>query len=309
VRRLLVVSLAVAGALLLGGVRAAAPGFLVAGDPPPLDRPPAPAESQPDTFFQERLFFPGLEAVRRSPPPTAQGPVVGGLVPHHTLAGSMFSRFFVSLETSPPGTVIVVGPNHDHRGQKVITGRRGWSTPFGVVASNEELVSRLVTGGLAVEDEEALGPEHSVGALMAYVKYHAPAARVVPLILHRTVTRREMERLAEALAPLVGPQCVLVASVDFSHYLTRRQAEANDQVTMKAILDFDLDALMGLDSTFVDSPPSLGVLMLTMQRIGAQGPEVLGNTNSGVILGSDSVESTSYFTLRYAARAPAGTSR
>ncbi|HWI60739.1 MAG TPA: AmmeMemoRadiSam system protein B [Symbiobacteriaceae bacterium] len=272
--------------------------------PPPALRTAGPGV-QPDVFYDPASFFNGLEVLRsRGLPPARPGALVGGLVPHHNLAGEMFSRLFVQFEAAPPKTVIVVGPNHDNRGQRVITGRRGWSTAFGVVEADQALVTKLEAAGLATVDDRSLEPEHAIGALMPYLKYHAPAAKVVPVILHRGVTLREMERLAGFLAPLLSPDTVLVASVDFSHYLTRTRAEANDAVTLKAIQAFDLPALMEMGPDFVDSPPSLGVLMLAMRQIGADGPVVEGNTNSGRLFGSDLAETTSYFTFSY--RLPGG---
>lgn len=301
-----------AGALLAGGaavpwraVRPAAGPVTAPAQAAPRPAPPATARYgvQPDRFYDATSFFNGLEVLRtRGLPPVREGIVVGGLVPHHNLAGEMFSRFFVQLEARPPATVIVVGPNHDNRGQPVTTGRWGWSTAFGVVEADQALVTRLEEAGLATVDDPSLEPEHSIGALMPYVKYHAPGAKVVPIVLHRGVTTREMEALAGFLAPLLSADTVLVASVDFSHYLTRAQAEANDAVTLKAILDFDLTGLMGMGPDYVDSPPSLGVLMLAMRRLGAEGPIVEGNTNSGRLFGSDVAETTSYFTFSYRLR-------
>ncbi|MFZ5827655.1 MAG: AmmeMemoRadiSam system protein B [Bacillota bacterium] len=280
--------------LLLGpGRPAEAPSARVA--------PPGPsvAAVQPNAFFDPALFYPGLQvAAGQSAEPTA-GRLVGGVVPHHNLAAALLSGFFVQLEERPPATVIVVGPNHENRGQAVITGYRGWQTDFGVVETDRRLVQALVREGLAVVDEEALSAEHTIGALMPYLKYHAPDARLVPLILHRDIALPQLHRLAEALAGELGDDRLLLASVDFSHYLTRSEAEKKDAETLQAIEAFDLPALMRMGPDHVDSPGSLAVLMLAMQKLGARGPHKTGHTNSGVILPSETIETTSYFTFVY----------
>lgn len=287
------------------------------GAPAAAPAPPAPSAAeravsygvQPDNFYDPTAFFGGLEALRsKGLPPVRDAALIGGLVPHHNLAGEMFSRLFIQLEAHPPRTVIVVGPNHANRGQRAITGRRGWTTAFGVVPADQALVSHLAEAGLATIDDDALANEHAIGALMPYLQYHAPGAQVVPIILHRGVTLPEMERLAAFLAPLLSEDTLLVASVDFSHYLTRAQAEANDAVTLKAIQDFDLEALLAMGPDHVDSPASLGVLMLAMRELDAEGPTVEANTNSGRLVGSDVAGTTSYFTLSYRLRrsAPPG---
>ena len=277
----------VAGALLSGGAPSARPAIRT-----------APMEVQPDIFFDQHEFHKGLGEVRTRQITGGDG-LVGGVVPHHNLAGAMFSTFFVQLEADPPETLIVVGPNHEHQGQRVITGRRGWATPFGTVEADLPLVEALVKAGLATVDDGALEKEHAVGALMPYLMYHAPGARVLPIVLHRDVTMAQMEQLAKTLAPWLDGSRVLVASVDFSHYLKRAEAEAKDEVTWAAIQRFDLAALRRMGPDHIDSPGALGVLMLTMREIGAKGPSMEGHTNSGVLLNSDHIETTSYFVLTY----------
>lgn len=304
--------LLVAGALLLAGAPAPgrpappATGASTAAPRPPLataatGAPPAVAPGvQPDVFFDPTSFYNGLEVVRAKAAPTARpGTLIGGLVPHHNLAGELLSRLLIQLEAHPPRTVIVVGPNHDNRGQSIITGRRSWATAFGAVTADQALVAGLAESGLATIDDPSLEPEHAIGALMPYLKYHAPSAAVVPIILHRGVTLAQMNQLAAHLAPLISADTLLIASVDFSHYQTRLTAEANDAETLQAILDFDLDRLLAMGPEHVDSPPSLGVLMLVMRQLGAAAPVVEANTNSGRLFGTDLAETTSYFTFSY----------
>jgi MEMO1 family protein len=305
-------ALAAAGALLAlpgpAGTRNSAGGRVGAPSPTRAEAAPAPridrpSETQPNRFFEPASFDPGLRAVTAvGLPPVGPGRLVGGVAPHHALAGSNLSRFFLRLEAEPPQTLIVVGPNHPERGQRVITGRRGWATDFGVVETEAPLVDALVKAGLATVDEETLAEEHSVGALMPYLKYHAPKTRVVPLILHKDITLAELQRLAEVLAPAVNENRILVASVDFSHYLTRREAQAKDEQTWAAIESADLQELLRMGPDHLDCPPALVLVMLTMERLGAEGPVVEAHTNSGILLASDTIETTSYFTLTYRIR-------
>lgn len=291
---------------LAGWARAPAP---VQPAAPPAASPaqtgpalPSPG-TQADQFFDGDLFLQGLrerQAMKRvGPAAEPKRTLAGGLVPHHNLAAANLSAFFLELEAEPPRTVIVVGPNHENLGQRVITGRYGWATSFGRVDPDLDLIGRLAEEGLATVDDQALAREHSVGALMPYLKYHAPDTRVVPLVLHSDLTLGELRRLADHLAPHLTADRLLLASVDFSHYLTRDEAEAKDRVTLDAILRRDLAAIRQMNNDYVDSPPSLILLLLLMERLGAAGPEILAHTNSGVLLGSDLIETTSYFTFAY----------
>jgi len=288
-------------ALLLGiaGVAKAPPTG--GGAAAPLAPAPVRAEPvQPNRFYDPNLFYGGLQAAdSQADPPPLEGRLVGGLVPHHNLAAELLTRFFRQLEANPPSTVIVVGPNHEARGQPVVTGRRGWQTEFGVVEADQPLIDSLVADSLASVDDTTLEPEHAIGALMPYLKYHAPNAKVVPLILHREVGLPEIQHLAKALAQRMGEETLLLASVDFSHYLTRAEAEAKDAQTLPLIEAMDLSALMRLGPDHIDSPGSLSLLMLVMRERSAEGPHLTGHTNSGIILQDDRIETTSYFTFTY----------
>jgi len=303
-----------AGALLAGGVRprralpatsapaAAAPASPASAVPAPVASPTVPhrdVQTQPNAFFDGAQFGLGLRAGRAHPAPALTGTLVGGLVPHHILASTLLATFWQQLEAQPPHTVIVVGPNHPARGQRIITGRRGWATDFGVVEADNRLIDALVATGLVTVDDETLSEEHSEGAEMPYIKYHAPQATVVPLILHKDVKPEELARLIDVLAPHLGKDCILVASMDFSHYLTRVEAEAKDPESLAAIRSHDLATLWAMGPDHLDSPPSVGMLLLAMQRLGLEQPEILGHTNSGYILQNDATETTSYFVFRY----------
>lgn len=281
---------------------------------------PRPTPVHPDRFFLAEQFYAGLQAAQdgrvpgalpeggdgpdsgpvAQPQPQSQPPpLAGGLVPHHLVAGALITDFFLDLARNPPSTIILVGPNHENRGARIATSRLGWATPFGTVAPASDLVDRMVRDGRLVVDDQALAPEHSVGGLMPYIRYHLPEARVVPIILHGDVSLAEVERLAGVVAPEVERGAALVASVDFSHYLTRAEAEERDRETWRAIAGYDLPAIMRMGDDHLDSPASLFLLLATMRRLGIHGPVRTAHTNSGVLMGSDFAETTSYMLLKY----------
>lgn len=307
--RLAAVAAVCAAALAAGVVgKGAAPRAAVDATPPTGAGRAATQRAHPNAFFNPTLFYQGLEAARRSAsgagPVTASaaGRLAGGLVPHHDLAAELLSGFFLLLEEDPPEVIFLVGPNHEAAGPPVITGRRPWQTDFGLVEVDPGAVDALVGLGLAAVEEDVLAREHAMGTLMPYIKFHAPEARVVPLILHRGLSRADLERLAGALAAELGPGRILVASVDFSHYLTRPEAEAMDRETLATITAGDLDRLLQMGPEHLDSPGSVAVLLTAMAAAGADGPTVLGHTNSGAILRDDLIETTSYFTFVFTHR-------
>jgi AmmeMemoRadiSam system protein B len=260
--------------------------------PPKTDLNPA----HPSSFVTRQELHAALAAAAQRPE-IPEGRIVSGVVPHHLLAGRLIAEFMEVLAGQEPDLIILVGPNHPNEGGRVITGLYDWQTPEGLVRTDAAVTRDLLNRGLAVRDEETLSREHSVGALVPFIKHFLPQARVVTLILHRDVSGRELDGLAAALEPRLGQKAVLVASVDFSHYLTRREAEAKDEYTLKVMRNFDYATLFRLDNDYLDSPASLALVFRCAEGKGLRQFSVLENTNSGILLQNDVMDTTSYFTL------------
>lgn len=66
-------------------------------------------------YYNEKDFMSSVAAARQKKLDEAEsfaGQVVGGIVPHHLLAGKMIAEFFQYISQDPPDTVIIVAPNH-----------------------------------------------------------------------------------------------------------------------------------------------------------------------------------------------------
>jgi AmmeMemoRadiSam system protein B len=228
------------------------------------------------------------------------GHQVSGVVPHHLVAGHLIADFFAGLSEQNPELIIIAGPNHENRGGKVITGFYDWQTPDGTVNTDQRVVEGLLDKHLAVQDETVLAGEHSIGSLVPFIKHYLPQAKIVPLIMHHGATLIEVDKLLTGLKPYLNEKTVLVASVDFSHYLTRREAEAKDSQTLIHMQNFDYGALFLLGDDHLDSPASLALAFRLAENRGITEFQVLDHTNSGIIMNNDLMETTSYFTLVFA---------
>jgi AmmeMemoRadiSam system protein B len=227
-----------------------------------------------------------------------EGTILGGVVPHHLLAGSLIADLLAALVPQKPEVIILVGPNHHNLGGRLITGFSAWQTPEGLVETEEKIVQTLLEKSIVGQDEQVLSQEHSIGSLVPLIKHYLPQTKIVPLILHHDVSLKEVDKLLAVLEPwLEEEKCVLLASVDFSHYLTREQAEEKDRFTLKVMKNFDYPTLFHLDNDYLDSPASLATVFRYAENKGLQEFQVLVNTNSGQILQNDFIETTSYFSL------------
>lgn len=266
-----------------------APGTSRTGNPNLYKSPWA---THSNSFFDARYFRP--ETVENK---SFDGRIYGAVVPHHLLAHSMIAQVFARLQQEKPSRLILLGPNHKNLGARILTSSLGWETPFGTVETDEGGINQLLGSDLVKKDDKAFSTEHSMGNLMPFIKHYLPDAKIVPIIFHHDVSKKEAALIAEQLSPLIDEDTVIIASVDFSHYLPRREAEEKDEETLKAMETKNLSTLFSMGNDHLDSPASLGTLFLAMGAQDIEDFTLLDHTNSGMLLGNDLIETTSYMTM------------
>jgi len=245
------------------------------------------------SFFEARSFSYGANQEPKVPEPK----VWGAVVPHHLLAYKLIDGVFSKIALHEPDTIVLIGPNHFNQGARLLTTHWGWQTPFGIVESDQAMIDSMVKAQLVQINEGVFQGEHSIGNLMPFIKFYLPKTRVVPIILHHDVTRKEAAELGKYIAGLMeGKNYLIMASVDFSHYLTRKEAESKDWETLEALVNNNMGKIFSMGNDYLDSPASIGVLFSAMDELDKEF-KLLENTNSGVILNNDLIETTSYFTL------------
>lgn len=251
--------------------------------------------THPNNFFDPQYFNPHASEEEE----ISGGRICGAVVPHHLLAHRLIAEVYLQLQKNPPSLLILLGPNHQNRGTRILTSGLGWQTPFGTVEADQEVVEQLLGTHTVKKDDHAFTEEHSMGNLMPFVKYYLPNTKVVPIIYHHVVSKKEAVLMANHLTKLVEDGAVIIASVDFSHYLTRREAEEKDEKTLKVMREKNLDTLFTMGNDYLDSPAALGTLFFAMENQGIQDFTLLEHTNSGILIGNDMIETTSYMTMLF----------
>ncbi|MCR4263953.1 MAG: AmmeMemoRadiSam system protein B [Candidatus Roizmanbacteria bacterium] len=225
--------------------------------------------------------------------------VYGAIVPHHMLAADLIDDLLILLKDQQPETIILMGPNHFERGKfPVITSLNQWETPDGILTPNKEMIDNLITSGIVYRDDEIVKQEHSIYPLTPLIKKHLPNTTIVPLVLSNYMGKDEIVALSNTLSERANDKTIIVAAVDFSHYLKLSEAEKNDEITISYITENNVDQILTLDNAYLDSPASIAVLMLVMEKQGTQ-PTVVNHTNSGEMLSNPNAETTSHFEVVY----------
>ena len=198
-------------------------------------------------------------SVREASPYPLTTPLLAGVVPHHLVADRYIASFFATVaETAEAYTsVLLLGPNHSGKTVPLVTSQAGFNTPYGYLANNIPLTQGLLEHPqLKVAHNPALIQEdHSLAALVPYVKYYLPQVTLGTLLLSNDLSLQECFILAQHLAQL--EETLVVASIDFSHYLTPQEAAMRDLVTLKAIKQWDYPTISQFTDAHVDSPESL----------------------------------------------------
>lgn len=229
---------------------------------------------------------------------------VAAIAPHHDLAAQYVAELFSKLSNPEIKTVIVVGPNHENAGAaQAITGILDYRLLEGEVATDAQWVDWLEQEKLATVEPATFTNEHSIYALVPFINYYFPEAKIVPLILKSSLVQTEARQLGEALADKIESdntvgRTLIIGSIDFSHYLTTEQANLKDVQTREALLARDYSRLYSFGDDNIDSPMTATVVLAAATRLGGDQTEIVANVNQAEATGLVSVpSSTSYFTI------------
>jgi hypothetical protein len=256
-----------------------------------------PEDNLKCAYYNEKDFMVSLKIAEKMK--VHQGEIKGGIVPHHLLADGMIASFFKALSGQKYREIVVVAPNHKRLGKSSVnTSIKSWNTPFGTLASSKDIIQSFVSEGLAADNPGLMEEEHSISSLVPYIKYYLPDTRIIPLLIHGNYGLPNSENLAGIIKKKMGDRkFLIIASVDFSHYLTPEKADIMDEITLKAIGDRNVTAISRMTNDNLDSPPSMITLLTVMKELGANNYDVLGHDNSARITKQFSTSTTSYYTI------------
>jgi len=141
------------------------------------------------------------------------------IVPHFDFAKEERLSLLGNIsEKSNPKTLVLVSVNHFNTGSgQIITTKRDWQVAAGKIPSAEKLEEKIVNDGLAIDDELVFANEHGITNLLADVYKTFPNVPILPIIIKDTTGKEKIDQLSEWLDSECR-DCLLISSVDFSHY-------------------------------------------------------------------------------------------
>lgn len=208
--------------------------------------------------------------------------VEAGILPHHLLVKGKIANFFTGLQKQNIRTVVLVGPNHFEAGaDNILSSTAKWQTPYGDLLPNDKLIKALIKSNDLQLDDKVFAGEHSISGLVPFIKKSLPQAKIVPIILKYNTSSQEIEDLAMSLAAQLGDDSLVLASVDFSHYMPALVADFHDDKSQAVIENIDFKQTKNLE---VDSPASLALVLKYAALRQVEQANLLWQTNSSRLI-------------------------
>jgi MEMO1 family protein len=214
------------------------------------------------------------------------------VVPHHNFVAQKRLEYFQNIAIKRPftKTVIIIGPNHFSPNQNnLIYSNRQWNLSNGTMDFNSEFEPSLAP--LLSLENNLVKNDHAIFNLLPDIKSVWPDATVFPILIGQNYPVSKLENIISTISKNCKFDCLLVASVDFSHYLPSGLAEIHDLKSIKELNNQNLTEIPKLE---VDSPQSLHVLTSFAKSKNAKKWYLFFNSNSGKLSNNSDVETTSY---------------
>ncbi len=223
--------------------------------------------------------------------------IAGIVVPHHDIVRDRREALFAEISkrtpvSQRPKTVILVSPNHFEAGRALVqTSAQTWRTSLGEITPDTEVIDALVSRRAAAIEPESFANEHGVKLILADIKRTFPDAEIVPILLSAAAQEKEVEKTYAALNAACA-DCLLIASVDFSHYQPALLAHLHDELSLRALIRRDADTLLA--KAEADSPATLSLLARWATRRNADNFHLFAHTNSGALARNPDMETTTH---------------
>jgi len=219
----------------------------------------------------------------------------GAVLPHagHIYSGYQTIPFFLLLKKLEiyPDTFIILHPNHSGFGSRLaIDDSDIWSNAIGDVPLDREFAEAM---NLPF-DSLAHSREHSAEVIIPFLQYYLTSFSfsIVPVCM-LDQSYESASRVAAHIDQAVkdtNRQIMLIASCDFSHFLTQEEGESKDQLVLDKILDRDAAGIEKVIKQQHISVCGYGPIMSLMEYSRAQFADyevqILARGHSGEVIPS-----------------------
>jgi AmmeMemoRadiSam system protein B len=222
---------------------------------------------------------------------------LGGVAPHHNIALAMIVRFYERISSPEVKRVWLFSPDHFRRARRLAAVcDADWKLNMGTLRYDKDACAALDSLTLTENDAPMFRREHGITIHIPLIARYFPNARVVPVVLDRNIPDIGLIILRKKIMELIGPDDVIILSMDLSHYKTPEAMAAEDVRTLEVLREMKPLETRTLD---VDASRAAALVLSLFRDMGAGIGEVLERTDSSAILGRRVESGTSYATVTY----------
>lgn len=167
--------------------------------------------------------------------------IIGGVVPH---AGYIYSgyeavHFFelVRLSEKELDTIVILNPDHQGYSPAFATSPdEGWETPLGTVWLDKEMADFFP------KSEIAHRHEHAAEVMLPFIQIILnERIKIIPISIGSPTpeTAKKLAQIIYATARKLNRKILIIASSDFSHYVTPEDGKRLDNLVLEKIEKFD----------------------------------------------------------------------
>lgn len=219
------------------------------------------------------------------------------LIPHYN--GAKEARSALIKDASArcqPKTVIVLSPNHYKTGGgNIITTDQDMDFAGNDARVNKQLSRYLDERGVATINDNAFLNEHGIKNVLPELARYFPKSDFLPIIINEEKKRPGVDGLYGAIVDNC-PDCLVVASVDFSHSVPISTARENDSTSLSVLQNKDIGKVWKVTA---DSRQSLYFITKWAQAKNHHFT-LINNSNSGLDTNTPSEYLVSYILGYYA---------
>lgn len=238
-----------------------------------------------------------LKGEKASVIPFPNSDILGGVVPHagYVYSGSTSLHFFYGLSLSGLSfdTVVILSPNHSGWGPGLaLDGHHWWETPLGILEVDRDFYPLLQVQQFS----DAHRHEHSAEVMLPFLQFFLMKDfRILPIAMwdQSPPTSQSLALQLVAANKKLGKKILVIASSDFSHYVTPLKGRAQDDLAIDRMTSLDISGLARVIHQNNISICGYGPIMtlMAMGKLLYDGPQikVLNRSHSGMAVASDEV--------------------
>lgn len=243
---------------------------------------------------------------------TSKQELRGVILPHHNLVGKYIDETYSEIADPSVERVVILSTNHFNIGNHYIQSALEMSSSLEL---DGDIIEKLQEQNILNVEPIVFESEHGITVHVERLEKYFPDVKIIPIIIKWDTPQEHLDRLVQSMIDEGAlDKSLLVASIDFSHFVTEEIAQKNDDRTIEwleqwgagELENISLDEIKALEksikmdtptSTAMDSPEALYVFTQLLDK--PQRLEVWKRTSSTSLLGGENpFQNTSHLFVR-----------